>query len=322
MITESLSGGCMGGTGTLDGGGGRRMGDVSTIYLIEVLQLYEWTADEAFLELMTPTVLKAADWFINTGTDGTPLPHKQCCTYDIIDFAAYDHTSFNSMLYLAALRAGERLGAHIGNATFAKECVQAYKAALPFINTTLWNETHQYFRAWADEKDGAPPWVMADTLYGQVIANTLGLSDGTNSSSTWLVEPGMVASHLAIEASFNPSPYGLTVVTTTGRPPLAPPPPPTPASSLCHTAVSEAKYNSVWMGGAPDWAALQISLGGRGVGVEAALAMAEKELDHYRTTLRDQWNIHGLTANDGYGVDGQREYSSLSCAVCVCLPQT
>jgi hypothetical protein len=34
MITESLSGGCMGGTGTLDSGGGRVMGDVSTIFLI------------------------------------------------------------------------------------------------------------------------------------------------------------------------------------------------------------------------------------------------------------------------------------------------
>ena len=61
----------------------------------------------------------------------------------------------------------------------------------------------------------------------------------------------------------------------------------------------------VWMGGAPDWAALQIALGDKGVGVKAALAMAEKELDHWRTGLRDQWNIHGLTANDGYGVDGQ-----------------
>jgi hypothetical protein len=33
--------------------------------------------------------------------------------------------------------------------------------------------------------------------------------------------------------------------------------------------------------------------------------MAAKEMEHYRSTLRDQWNIHGLTANDGYGVDGQ-----------------
>ena len=36
----SLSGGCMGGTGKLDSGGGRVMGDVSTVFLIETLQLY------------------------------------------------------------------------------------------------------------------------------------------------------------------------------------------------------------------------------------------------------------------------------------------
>jgi hypothetical protein len=112
----------------------------------------------------------------------------------------------------------------------------------------------------------------------------------------------MVASHLAVEAAYNPSPYGLTVVTTSGGPPTGPPPPPT---TSCGAAVPRSKYDSVWMGGAPDWAALQISLGENGVGVAAALAMAGKELDHYRTTLRDQWNIHGLTANDGYGVDGQ-----------------
>ena len=47
MITESLSGGCMGATGRLDGGGGRKMGDVSTVFLIETLQLYEWTNDTA-----------------------------------------------------------------------------------------------------------------------------------------------------------------------------------------------------------------------------------------------------------------------------------
>ena len=45
MITESLSGGCMGKTGKLDGGGGRVMGDVSTVNVIETLELYEWTND-------------------------------------------------------------------------------------------------------------------------------------------------------------------------------------------------------------------------------------------------------------------------------------
>lgn len=116
----------------------------------------------------------------------------------------------------------------------------------------------------------------------------------------------MVAQHLSTEAEFNFSPYGLTVVTTTGTTPKPPPPPAPPnPSASCNAAVKSAKYDSVWMGGAPDWASLQISLGSTGIGIDSALAMAEKELDHYRSTLRDQWNIHGLTANDGYGVDGQ-----------------
>ena len=97
------------------------------------------------------------------------------------------------------------------------------------------------------------------------------------------------------------------MVTTTGAPPKQKPPsPPVPPS--CGVAAAAAKYDSVWMGGAPDWAALQVALVGvadNGVGLEGALAMAEKELDHYRTGLRDQWNVHGLYANDGYGVDGQ-----------------
>ena len=41
---------------------------------------------------------RAADWFSNVGTAGTPLPVKQCCTYDIIDFAKYDHVSGHTIL--------------------------------------------------------------------------------------------------------------------------------------------------------------------------------------------------------------------------------
>ena len=74
-----------------------------------------------------------------------------------------------------------------------------------------------------------------------MIANTLGLSSdgGAAKAPAWLVPKGMVAKHLATEALFNPSPYGLTVVTTTGAPPEAPPPP----TTSCATAVSRAKYD-------------------------------------------------------------------------------
>ena len=35
-----------------------------------------------------------------------------------------------------------------------------------------------------------------------------------------------------------------------------------------------------------------------------ALNRARKSLDHWRSTLNDQWNIHGLVASNGYGLDG------------------
>ena len=35
-----------------------------------------------------------------------------------------------------------------------------------------------------------------------------------------------------------------------------------------------------------------------------ALKRAEKALDHWRSVLKDQWNIHGLMSSQGYGQDG------------------
>ena len=169
MITESLSGGCMGATGRLDGGGGRVMGDVSTVFVIEALELHEWTNDTTFLAELEPVVRNAISWFVDVGTLGTPLPSKQCCTYDIIDFAKYSHTSFNSLVYLAALRACQRLANdHFHDPALAAKCAAAETAGALYLNKTLWNATSGYFRAWSDDELGAPPWVMADTLYGQV----------------------------------------------------------------------------------------------------------------------------------------------------------
>lgn len=165
MIVESLSGGCMGATGTLDGGGGRVMGDVSTIFIIEALEMFEYTHDVEWLTRIYPTITRAIDWFVDVGTDGSALPKRQCCTYDIIDFADYDHTSFNSFVYLAALRACVRLANIQNDSTLATKCNTAYAAGEVAINASLWNATSGYYRAWTDASLGAPPWVMADTLY-------------------------------------------------------------------------------------------------------------------------------------------------------------
>lgn len=70
----------------------------------------------------------------------------------------------------------------------------------------------------------------------------------------------------------------------------------------CFALEKESKFNSIWMGSDSDWSTLSIHLG---IDPMKSLKQAEKALEHYRTTLNDLWNIHGLTAGQGYGVDGQ-----------------
>lgn len=70
----------------------------------------------------------------------------------------------------------------------------------------------------------------------------------------------------------------------------------------CSALEEESKFNSIWMGSDADWTTMNIHLG---MDPAEALKQAEKALEHYRTKLNDFWNIHGLTAGQGYGVDGQ-----------------
>ncbi len=41
-----------------------------------------------------------------------------------------------------------------------------------------------------------------------------------------------------------------------------------------------------------------------GMSPRIAMHQAEKSLDHYRSTLKDQWNFHGITSSEHYGLDG------------------
>ncbi|CAF1638891.1 unnamed protein product, partial [Didymodactylos carnosus] len=86
MIQESFTVGCMGDTQPYDTHGGRRMGDVTTIFLLETLELYKWTNDSIFLNDMYPRVLDV-------------------CTYDIPGLDQYPTTTFNSFMHLAAMGA-------------------------------------------------------------------------------------------------------------------------------------------------------------------------------------------------------------------------
>jgi len=69
----------------------------------------------------------------------------------------------------------------------------------------------------------------------------------------------------------------------------------------CQALIGLSIDNSIWMGGSPDWTALNIHLGAN---VSYAMHQAEKALNNWRLELNDQWNIHGIVAGEGYYFDG------------------
>lgn len=134
-----------------------------------------------------------------------------------------------------------------------------------------------------------PNAIMADTLYGQVWAFTLGLGP--------LVEPNFLISHLLAELANNDTPYGLRVLTSPRMqrddnfdfPEMK-------RKQSCSNLASQTVDNVIWMGGSPDWSTLASHLG---CNTSSSLIQAEKALDHWRSTLNDQWNFHGLVAGQG-----------------------
>ena len=90
------------------------------------------------------------------------------CTYDIIYLEGYDHTTYNSVMYLLGLRVGKVLAEKQGD----KELVETIQLAFDYgkakIDRTLWDEKEGFYHSWWDHEKGSPDWLMSDSLYGQV----------------------------------------------------------------------------------------------------------------------------------------------------------
>jgi len=162
---------------------------------------------------------------------------------------------------------------------------------------------------------------MSDCLYGQQLALAHGFG--------WLVDPALIAQHLAAELAYNSNPYGLTCVT--GR--HTPPPEDTlavlnaahyfdPADEISahkyeraaevRETLADSKVGGdgqddvIWMGAAPDWSCLALALGEQGPGkvnVTAALEPTRWELENYRSRLNSMWDLTGISTSGDWGSD-------------------
>ena len=247
--------------GPIDEPGGRIMGDTTTLWVMEVFELWKHTGDEDFLQEMYPIAKKAMYWQIQNAAE-IGLPWHLVCTYDIIDFDQYNTTTFNSFLHLGMMQAMIRMATHLNDDQVVTDATNAFTRGQQAINTYLWNSTLNYFRAYTGGDA-----IMADCLYGQVVAHHHGLG--------WLMPEQQLTSHLQAELKYNGNPYGLTVVTGRHEPP--------PMNRSLYNAPTlrqqqaypmmeywsnrlgvDTQDDTCWMGAGPDWSYLAITLGTQG----------------------------------------------------------
>ncbi|CAH1781975.1 unnamed protein product [Owenia fusiformis] len=299
MIPEQLRCNPSGPNKDIDIPCGRVMSDVSSMFIVYLLELYSWTGDEAFLKEMWPYAKKAAQWHMSVCGSGH-LPLKLQNTYDVLGLNAYSISAYNTGFHILALKVAQKLAIIQGDADFATICEKFAEASQLELDLHLWNETAQYYNAYAMlpgagspdkmEAEGRrglldlpveiapnnPGAIMTDSFYSQVLSYTLGLGPLINTTKLKL--------HMKAELTHNDSPYGMLVMT--GRYPYPGP----------------SQDNAIWMMGNPNWATISIH---NGQNVSHAIEVAEKSLDRWRSVLNDQWNVAGLMGGLNYGADGQ-----------------
>ena len=291
FIQECMAVGCLGPPGEFDVPGGREMGDVSTIWTLGVLELYQTGAmagsdaatAKALVQAVWPQVLGALRWQLaqTTNADAPGLPAYLVCTYDIEVLEKYPTTAYNSFLHLAMMRAVAELADIVGDAGANATARDAFARGLAGVRAQLWNASAGAFRAFSTKASPTTMPVMSDCLYGATIAHSLGLG------TLWDGSAEDFASHLALEASANGNAYGLAVLTGRDGP--------EPFASIDQTE---------WGMAAPTWG--YMALAGADLSVDAALEIPQRFFDNIRLRLRDTWNIAGLYSGANwtqYGAD-------------------
>ena len=102
------------GHGPLDQPTGRAMGDTTSLFVLEVFELWRQGADTAataaLLQSLYPSVRKAVQWMVaNAAKDGYNLPQYLTTTYDHFGWERQRGVVYNAHIYLVSLRAGQEL---------------------------------------------------------------------------------------------------------------------------------------------------------------------------------------------------------------------
>jgi len=149
----------------------------------QIVQVYrDWrlTGDDSWLSSIYPMAKKALGFaWVQWDRDRDGLVEGDMHnTYDINFCTPNPLTQF---FYLAALRAIERIGLHLGDGKFAEECGRLASEGAKLTKEQLW--TGEFFRQTGDFTDPSSPryqhgaGCLSDQVFGQLAATVSGLGD-------------------------------------------------------------------------------------------------------------------------------------------------
>ena len=272
--------------GPIDEPGGRTMADTSSIFVLELLELWRHLADDALLVELWPSAARATAWMASNA-QALGLPLHLVSTYDMLGIEVHNVTTYNSFLYLAAMRAASTLAAHLGDGATQALADAAFARGQAAMTELLWvapnAEGGGFFRAFQGGAPGNESAVMSDCAYGQMIALYLGLG--------WVMPKEMLASHLPVELSGNLNRFGMRAMSDPSAAPTG---------------------NANWMNSPATYSFLTLTLLRDGAmpptaaAIAAALDPVERVAENYRSRLSDLWNLHGLTTGENAG-DSENE---------------
>ncbi|TWU38308.1 GH116 family glycosyl hydrolase [Novipirellula artificiosorum] len=155
-------------------------GDAMGGYILKAFREYTCSKDDAFLKRYWPQIRKSIQFLMRLdGEDGSIdglIQGKQHNTYDI-DY--YGANTLVGALYLAALKAGQKMAEDVGDRAFAKQCQTLAKKGAESTMKQIWNEEYGYFVQNVDlakhPKNQQGDGCLADQLFGQSFAHQLNL---------------------------------------------------------------------------------------------------------------------------------------------------
>jgi len=147
--------------------------DLATKFALMAYRDVLWSGNRRFLQRIYPHVKRAMRWEATTDRNGDGLPDNEGAdsTYDLWPF--FGASAYTCSIFLAALKAAERLAAMQGDRPFAAWCRRAFRRGARSMEEKLWAGTY-YLAARHDDGSSYDACIVGQ-LNGQWSAHLLGL---------------------------------------------------------------------------------------------------------------------------------------------------